>query len=157
MRKRTRSLPANAHALALTDRVGRAHAAFALTQGPKEHRIYTWVRIVGAVAAIGYGVTGVYLGIAQQTIGLPPEQVDCKYRVQLLRDRVVALTERSTAEAANDPQDNVVSTLIRESLAACAERDPQSSKELERIAAILRDHLEHTAREADARRELLAL
>jgi hypothetical protein len=42
-------------------------------------------------------------------------------------------------------------------LAACAERDPESSKELEGIAAILRDHLEHNAREAEARRELLAL
>jgi len=113
---------------------------------------------VGAVGAILWGVVGISRGLAQQRSGLAPEAIDCAYRVKLLRDRVVALTERSPHERAEDPQDDVVSNLIRETRAACAARgDIESTKHLDDVAARLRDHLELRLREAQARRALLAL
>jgi hypothetical protein len=121
-------------------------------------RIASWIRIVGAVGAILWGVVGVYQGLAQQTLGLEPEEIDCAYRVQLLRDRVFALTERSPHEGADDPQDAIVSNLIRETRAACASRgDVESTKHLDTIDDRLRDHLQLRTREDQARHELLAL
>lgn len=115
------------------------------------------LQIAGIVGVILYGVTGIALGLAQQAEHLPAEQIDCAYRVFLLRDRVVALTERSAHHAAADPQDDVLSNLIRETRQACARRDPKSTPALEAIAERLREHLELRARDAQARRELLAL
>ncbi len=116
------------------------------------------IRIVGAVGAILWGVVGISKGLAQQTSGLAPESIDCAYRIQLLRDRVVALTERSPHERADDPQDNVVSNLIRETRTACAARgDIESTQHLDHVARRLRDHLLLRTSEDQARRELLAL
>jgi hypothetical protein len=121
-------------------------------------RIASWIRIVGAVGAILWGFVGVGQGLAQQTLGLPPEEIDCAYRVKLLRDRVVALTLRSPQGGARDPQDEIVSNLIRETRVACANRgDVESTKHLDAIADRLRDHLQLRTREDQARRELLAL
>lgn len=113
--------------------------------------------MVGTLAVILYGIGGIYTGIAQQQLGLPPGEIDCAYRVELLRDRVAALTQRSPQQSLRDPQDDVVSTLIRETQAACATKDAQSARELETIASKLREHLRLRAREAEARRDLLAL
>jgi hypothetical protein len=116
------------------------------------------IRTVGAVGAILWGVVGISKGLAQQTSGLAPESIDCAYRVKLLRDRVVALTERSPHQRANDPQNDVVSNLIRETRTACAARgDIESTKRLDLVAARLRDHLLLGTSEEQARRELLAL
>jgi hypothetical protein len=129
----------------------------ALSQGPRTLRITTTARIAGIAGIILYGVAGIALGLEQQAASLPPEQVDCAYRVHLLRDRVVALTERSAHFAAADPQDDVLSNLIRETLQVCARRDPERVPALEDLAVRLREHLELRAIEAQARRELLAL
>ncbi len=118
-------------------------------------RILTWVRIVGLVALIGYGVFGAYKGVVQQRVGLPSEEVDCPYRVSLIRDRVVALTQRSPQQSLRDPQDDVVSTLIRETQAACPESDAQH--QLQSIAERLHAFQRHRAQDAQARHELLAL
>jgi hypothetical protein len=99
----------------------------------------------------------VVLGLAQQAAKLPAEQIDCAYRVQLLRDRLVALTERSARFDAPDPQDDAVSNLIRETRQACASRHPETIGALDAIAVRLREHLELRTRDAEARRELLAL
>lgn len=115
------------------------------------------MRIVGAVGAIVYGVTGIALGIAQQRPGLPPDEIDCAYREELLRARVVALIERSLQQTLQDPQDNVVSTLIRETQAACAAKDAESARRLEELEAVLHRHLQRRRREAEDRRALLAL
>lgn len=116
------------------------------------------IRIVGAVGAILWGVVGISKGLAQQTSGLPPEEIDCAYRVKLLRDRVVALTERSPHQRANDPQNDVVSNLIRETRTACAARgDVESTKHLDHVAGRLHEHLSLGTSEEQARRELLAL
>jgi len=129
----------------------------ALSQPPRELRISTWLRIAGIAGIILYGIAGIALGLEQQAASLPPEQVDCAYRVHLLRDRVLALTERSAHFVAVDPQDDVVSNLIRETRQVCARRDPESIPALDAIAVRLREHLELRNREAQARRELLAL
>jgi hypothetical protein len=114
------------------------------------------VRIVGAVGAILYGIAGIAAGLAQQRTGLGPAEIDCSYRAKLIRDRAVALTERSPQHRLRDPHD-VVFTLIRETLAACAEKDAKSSHELEAIEALLRDYQHLRVQEAEARSELLAL
>lgn len=116
------------------------------------------IRIVGAVGAILWGVVGISKGLAQQTSGLAPEEIDCAYRIKLLRDRVVALTQRSPHQRANDPQNDVVSNLIRETRTACAARgDIESTKHLDHVAGRLHEHLSLVSSEEQARRELLAL
>ncbi|MBK6916697.1 MAG: hypothetical protein IPH07_04780 [Deltaproteobacteria bacterium] len=120
-------------------------------------RIASHIRLVGVSAAILWGVVGVSRGLAQQSVGLPSGEIDCAYRVQLLRDRVVALTQRSPSDRATDPQDHVVSNLIRETRTACANRgDLESEHALEAIDLRLREHLESRSRDQQARRELLA-
>ena len=116
----------------------------------------SWVRLVGALIAILYGVVGVYGGLAQQRSGLAPSEIDCGYRTRLIRDRVVALTERSLPQSAGDPQPDVVSQLIRETLAACSD-DATSVRRLESIEAHLAAHVERRARDVRARHDLLAL
>ena len=143
----------------LTGHVTRGTLVRALkgSQPPRNLRLLTWVRIAGSVAIIAYGVLAIYNGIAQQRVGLDSEAVDCSYRVRLLRDRVVALTERSPQQSRGDPQDEIVSTLIRETQAACAATDADSTRQLEEIQQRLHAHLQLRAREAEARRDLLAL
>ncbi|MEM7157515.1 MAG: hypothetical protein AAF799_32040 [Myxococcota bacterium] len=114
------------------------------------------MRVIAIVGAILYGVVGISLGLAQQRSGLAPGEVDCPYRVRLIRDRVVALTQRSPSFRDGDPQDDVVLNLIRETQAACT-ADAASMQTLEKIEAQLQAHVEHGALESEIRRELLAL
>lgn len=123
---------------------------------PRGLRLLSWVRLVGALVAILYGVVGIYGGLAQQRSDLAPSEIDCGYRTRLIRDRVVALTERSPAQSVGDPQPDVVSNLIRETLAACSE-DAERVRQLESIEAHLQAHVERRTREAEARHELLAI
>jgi hypothetical protein len=116
-----------------------------------------WAQIVGAVGAIGYGVAGIAMGLAQQRSGLPPDEIDCAYRAELLRGRVVALIERSLQHSLQDPQDHVVSTLIRETQAACAATDDESARRLEEVSATFERHLSRRRSEAEDRRALFAL
>ncbi len=126
------------------------------TQPPRGSRFLSWARLVGAIFAILYGAVGVSLGLSQQQRGLAPGEIDCAYRVELLRDRVVALTERSPVNRRGDPQVDVVSNSIRETLAACSE-DEHATRRLQAIGTHLSQHAERTAGDEEARRELLAL
>ena len=92
------------------------------------------------VGTIVYTIVGASMGIAQQRIGMAAGHIDCEYRVTLIRDRVVALLERSPQQAADDPQESIVSTLIRETHKACAQTDAESTRKLEIIDAQLREH-----------------
>ncbi len=76
--------------------------------------------------------------------------------MQLIRDRVVALTERSPRQSVRDPQDDVVSTLIRETQGACASDDAQLHR-LERIGELFDTLQRIRTQGAETRRELLAL
>ncbi len=113
------------------------------------------MRIFGFVALIGYGVLGAYQGVVQQRVALSPGDVDCPYRVSLIRDRVVALIQRSPHQSLHDPQDDVVSTLIRETQAACPDSDAQ--QRLQSIAQRLHAYQRNRAEDAKARHELLAI
>lgn len=124
--------------------------------GARGLRLSSWVQLVGVVVIILFGVVAVGQGLAQQRPGLAPGEVDCRYRVRLIRDRVVALTLRSPRFRVGDPQDDVVLNLIRETQAACS-ADAQGMRSLEHIEDRLRAHTERNAREAEARNELLAL
>ncbi len=148
----------------MTGRGEPSDTALLAKQGshPQRSRTLTrslfWVRLIGLVAIIGYGVTGAYLGVVQQRTGLSPgeaAEIDCPYRVNLIRDRVVALTQRSPQQSLHDPQDDVVSTLIRETQAACPDSDAQ--QKLESIAERLHAYQRNRAEDAQARHELLAL
>ncbi|MCX4244555.1 hypothetical protein [Paraliomyxa miuraensis] len=114
------------------------------------------MQLIGVVVIILFGVVAVGQGLAQQRPGLAPGEVDCRYRVRLIRDRVVALTLRSPSFREADPQDDVVLNLIRETQAACS-ADAASMHKLETIEVQLRAHVEQNARESEVRRELLAL
>lgn len=123
---------------------------------PRGLRFSSWVQLIGVVVIILFGVVAVTAGLAQQRPGLAPSEVDCRYRVRLIRDRVVALTLRSPNLRQGDPQDDVVVNLIRETQAACS-ADAASMQTLGRIRDHLRAHIEHNNRESEVRRELLAL
>ena len=145
----------------MTTRVDPRDSAFLAKQGSQPQRSRTltrslfWVRLIGLVAIIGYGVIGAYQGVSQQRTGLSAREIDCPYRVSLIRDRVVALTQRLPHQSLHDPQDDVVSTLIRETQAACPEPDAQHK--LERISERLGAYQRNRAEDAKARHELLAL
>jgi len=126
------------------------------SSSPRGLRFSSWVQLIGVTAAILFGVVAVTLGLAQQRPGLSPNEVDCRYRVRLIRDRVVALTLRSPSLRDGDPQDDVVLNLIRETHEACS-ADVESTQTLERIQEHLLRHIERNARESEVRRELLAL
>jgi cytochrome c-type biogenesis protein CcmH/NrfG len=126
------------------------------SSSPRGLRFSSWVQLVGVLAIILVGVVAVGQGLAQQRPGLAPNEVDCRYRVRLIRDRVVALTLRSPRFRDGDPQDDVVLNLIRETQAACS-ADAASMQTLDRIEAQLRAHVQQNARESEVRRELLAL
>lgn len=114
------------------------------------------MRIIGIVGVILWGVSSIVLGLAQQKSGLTAGEVDCPYRVRLLRDRVVALTQRAPRFVDGDPQDDVVSNLIRETQAACSS-DASSIAALDSIEAGLRQHRQHAASNSEIRHGLLAL
>jgi hypothetical protein len=117
--------------------------------------MWLWVRIVGLVGIIIYGVAGAGLGLAQQVLGQPTTKIDCDYRVRLIRDRTLALTERSSTVARGDPQDDAVSNLIRETLAACAGTDAQPK--LETLENLFDAHRGRRSFELEATDAVLAL
>ncbi len=125
------------------------------SSSPRGLPLSSWVRLIGALAAVLYGVVGVAVGVAQQQPGLAASEIDCEYRVRLIRDRVVALTQRAPSFREGDPQDDVVSNLIRETSAACS-ADAASLQTLERIEGHLRTHVAQGAQDLEIRRELLA-
>ena len=145
----------------LTARADPRDTALLAKQGSQPQRSRTltrslfWVRLIGLIAIIGYGVVGAYQGVFQQRTGLSAREIDCPYRVSLIRDRVVALTQRLPHQSLHDPQDDVVSTLIRETQAACP--DPDAQHKLERISERLGAYQSNRTEDAKARHELLAL
>lgn len=115
--------------------------------------------VVAAVAAIFYAVVGIYAGLAQQDIVARPDTVVCEYRIDLVRDRLVALLDQKPqrwaehdASAAAD-----LSNLLRETQALCAGSDTDLGRRIDRLFAIQREFADRGRRHADARRELLAL
>jgi hypothetical protein len=107
-----------------------------------------WIRILGAVVLIAFALWGVGMGLRQQIPGLPDDQADCPYRVELMRMRLLALMDRSPWSAGNEADEDFAN-LLRETHAACGDASPETAHKLERIAL-------HHARERERRRQAAA-
>lgn len=117
-----------------------------------------WIRILGAVVLIAFALWGVGLGLRQQIPGLPDDQADCPYRVELMRMRLLALMDRSPARAdAGSEADEDFANLLRETHAACGDASPEIAHKLERIAYQHARERERRRQSAAAREELSAL
>ena len=114
------------------------------------------MRVIGSVGVISYGVAGVFAGLAQQRPELPQEKIDCEYRVYLLRERVVARLDQSRPKAQDANRGDPLSTLLRESQAACSD-DPELARRIDTIQGQLAAHQARIQHDARARQELLAL
>jgi hypothetical protein len=127
-------------------------------QSPSRKRVFTWIRILGAVALIVFALWGVGLGLWQQLPGLPEDQADCTYRVELMRTRLMALMDRSPSRAdAGSEADDDFANLLRETHAACGDASPDLAHKLERISDEHARERERRRQSAAARVELSAL
>ncbi len=117
-----------------------------------------WLRIGGTVVLIVFALWGVALGLWQQVPDLPPEQADCPYRVELMRDRLETLMDRPPSEASPGSEaDQAFFNLLRETDAACADASPDLANKLERIAEIYARDRDRRREAAEARAMLSAL
>lgn len=99
------------------------------------------------------------MGLRQQLPGLPDDQADCSYRVELMRLRLLALMDRSPSSAsrfavdwradAGSEADEDFANLLRETHAACGDASPETAHKLERL-------VHHHARERERRRQAAA-
>ena len=71
---------------------------------PRRRRVFTFLRIGGTVAILVYVFVGVGIGLVQQNPDLPADDVQCEYRVTLIRDRLVSHMDRSTQAPPRDPE-----------------------------------------------------
>lgn len=106
------------------------------------------------------------LGLWQQIPGLPEDQADCHYRVELMRTRLIALMDRSpgwvpawgpTRADAGSEADDDFAHLLRETQAACGDASPELAHKLERLSIEHARERERRQQSAAARRELSAL
>lgn len=117
-------------------------------------RIFAVIRIAGAVSVTGFILYGTLVGLRQQVTGLDSDEIDCEYRVRILRDRLLNTMERPILSArADDAFDN----LLRETRAACADRDPELNTKLNEIQGIADQAQAWRTRSAKARTALRAL
>lgn len=139
----------------------------------RRDRVLTTLWVAVTVAAIFYAVIGIFQGLAQQGLVGRPAAVVCEYRLDLVRDRLIAMFDQRPqmwaehAAADNfpgphgpdslDPSGSELSTLFRETFALCAGSDPAFQRRLDRMFALYSEFTERSRRHADARRELLAL
>lgn len=114
------------------------------------------MRIVGLSGMTAYLVAGGYAGISQQRTGLSDGAIDCDYRVELLRDRIVAAVERPRHNAHDLAGDEVVSTLLRETQAACAHRSTPLRRNLEALDRALGGFRTRVEADRTARQEIRA-
>lgn len=98
------------------------------------------------------------LGLWQQIPGLSDDQADCPYRVELMRERLLALMDRSPSRADTGPEaDEDFANLLRETHAACRDASPETAHTLERITEAHARERERRQQSAAARTELRAL
>ena len=98
------------------------------------------------------------LGLWQQIPGLPEDQADCPYRVELMRVRLLALLDRSPSRAGTETEaDDDFANLLRETHAACRDANPEVAHKLERIAEHHDRERARRQQSAEARAELRAL
>ncbi len=118
-------------------------------------RLFLAVRVAILVLALLWGVASTIQGVRQQGEDLPPDAMDCSYRVELLRDRVVAVMDQLHLQDPDGTRDSLTH-LLRETRAACAAKDQRLAQRLEQIRARYDLYLASVDRVAAARQELLA-
>jgi hypothetical protein len=125
----------------------------------RRDRILTSLWVAVSVTATFYAVVGIYAGLAQQDLGADRASVSCEYRLDLARDRLIALFDRSPQRWAGHDEHAAadLTNLLRETLALCAGSDAEIGRRLDRLSSLHRDFTERSRRHADARQELLAL
>jgi hypothetical protein len=90
--------------------------------------------------------------------GLSDDQADCPYRAELMRERLLALMDRSPSRAAAGSEaDDDFANLLRETHAACGNASPETAHKLERIAHQHARERDRRRQSAAAREELSAL
>lgn len=111
------------------------------------------------MTATFYAIVGIYAGLAQQALGADKASVSCEYRVDLARDRLIALFDRSPLRWPDHDEHAAadLSNLLRETLALCAGSDAEIGRRLDRLSSLHREYTERSRHHADARQELLAL
>ncbi len=134
--------------------------AAALNPPSPSHR---WINaafwLVLSVAAAVYVISGVYVGLAQERVGLSRTEARCDYRVELVRDRLVTLLQQSrppghpSAIAAGER----LSTLLHETQAMCSAQDSEIGRKIDRISAIFDAYVDRSRRDEENRQELLGL
>jgi len=105
------------------------------------------------------------IGLWQQNSSLSKDQTDCSYRVDLLRERLLALMDSAPSprwlgadtRQTNHEAHHDFSTLLRETHAVCDDASPKLAQKLERIEAIHDRERERRDDAAAARAELIAL
>lgn len=149
-------------------------------------RYLTVLWVVATAAAIIYAVVGIYVGLAQQGNAADPAAVSCEYRIDLVRDRLVAYFDQKPQRWAEQdakaaavslpgpsgpepspgpfgpdrslgPSGPDLSNLLRETQALCASSNTELARRIDRLLAIYQDFVDRGRRHADARQELLAL
>lgn len=116
-------------------------------------RTFFQIRILGAVLVVGFVLTGALTGLRQQIPGLDSEDIDCDFRTEILRERLLNTMERpvgARTEAA-------FANLLRETTAACADQDPELKHKLETIQGIAEENDAWRRRSAEARATLRSL
>ena len=113
------------------------------------------MRVAILVLALLWGVSSTVQGVRQQREDLPPDAIDCSYRVELLRDRVVAVMDQLHLQDLDGTRDSLTH-LLRETQAACAAKDQRLARRLEQIRARYALYLASVDRVDAARQELLA-
>ncbi|HRI07483.1 MAG TPA: hypothetical protein PKW35_06685 [Nannocystaceae bacterium] len=100
-----------------------------------------------------------YVGLDQQRLGAPAASIDCDYRVDLVRDRLVSLLEQvgppgdSRATAAGERFSN----LLQDTRAICAAQGSDVARKLDRITTIFDAYHDRSRRDDQDRLELLQL
>jgi hypothetical protein len=97
------------------------------------------------------------LGLAQQDPDLPDDEIDCDYRVRLMRDRLLSHMDRSSQAPPRGAAEQKFSTLLRKTRTACADQAPDLAAEIDSIEQIFEEHQARRRDEEAAREVLLAL
>ena len=120
-------------------------------------RLYLALRLAALAGAILWGIASTGYGVYQQRVGLAPGAVDCPYRTNLLRDRIVAALEQPPDDA-HGADTQILATLLRETLAACtsAGTPPEVRSQLERLASLHEEAAATRSRLDAIRQELFA-
>jgi hypothetical protein len=123
----------------------------------KRRRIEVAVHIGGALALVSYLCAGAIVGLRQQDISLPPEEVDCEYRLAFARERLVVeldsppRTFLQSSSALNSDSSLEVQLLLRRSLEICATKEPQSAQAWQSVVQSYDDIVEMRAHQAEIR------